>query len=68
MNVDFSVLLACDVMSLGNLFPELSEFFFNTSTLEGRTITLFQNVQNQYLLMQCHISKEQTFNHTTAKP
>jgi len=68
MNVDVSVLLACDVMSLDNLFPELSEFFFNISTLEDWPITLFQNVRNQYSSPQHHISKEQKFNHTTAKP
>jgi len=51
MNVDVSVLLACDVMSLDNLFPKLSEFFFNISTLEDRPITLSQNVRNQYSVM-----------------
>jgi hypothetical protein len=68
MNVDVSLLLACVVMSLDNLFPKFSEFFFNISTLEDRPITLSKNVGNQYSLMQRHISKEQTFNHTTAKP
>jgi phosphatidate phosphatase APP1 len=67
MNIDVSVLLAYDVMSLDNLFPKLSEFF-NISTLEDGPIILSQNVRNQYSLMQHHISKEQTFNHTTAKP
>jgi hypothetical protein len=63
-----SVLPAYDVMSLDNLFPKLSEFFFKISTLEDSPITLNQNVRNQYSLMQHHISKEQTFKHTTAKP